>query len=95
MVPLLLFAAAAPLVPLSRLGLLQYLTPSIQFVIGVTVRHEPLPATRLVGFALVWLSLVLFAVRRGPKAPLPLDPAGAEPAIADQALGRRLSRVSE
>ena len=68
MVPLLLFAAAAPLVPLSQLGLLQYLTPTIQFIIGVTVRHEPLPAVRLVGFALVWVALVLFAIRPSPQA---------------------------
>jgi chloramphenicol-sensitive protein RarD len=61
-VPLLLFAAAAPRVPLSRLGLMQYLTPSIQFVIGVTVRHEPLPTVRLVGFILVWVALAIFTV---------------------------------
>jgi chloramphenicol-sensitive protein RarD len=67
MVPLLLFAAAAPLVPLSRLGLLQYLTPTIQFLIGVTVRHEPLPPSRLLGFGLVWLALVLFAIRPSPQ----------------------------
>jgi chloramphenicol-sensitive protein RarD len=61
-IPLLLFAAAAPRVALSRLGLMQYLTPTIQFVIGVTVRHEPLPAMRLVGFCLVWLALGIFTV---------------------------------
>jgi chloramphenicol-sensitive protein RarD len=89
MVPLLLFAAAAPLVPLSRLGLMQYLTPTIQFAIGVTVRHEPLPATRLAGFILVWVALVLFAVRRGPSK-LPLDAAPL-----DQDFGVRLSSVTE
>ncbi|HEX3900027.1 MAG TPA: EamA family transporter RarD [Mycobacteriales bacterium] len=89
MVPLLLFAAAAPLVPLSRLGLMQYLTPTIQFVIGVTVRHEPLPATRLAGFVLVWLALVMFAIRRGPSK-LPLDAAPV-----DQDFGVRLSSVTE
>jgi chloramphenicol-sensitive protein RarD len=89
MVPLLLFAAAAPLVPLSRLGLMQYLTPTIQFVIGVTVRHEPLPATRLAGFVLVWLALVLFAVGRGSSR-LPLDAAPV-----DQDFGVRLSSVRE
>jgi chloramphenicol-sensitive protein RarD len=59
-VPLLLFAAAASRVPLSRMGLLQYLTPTIQFLIGVLVRHEPLPAVRLVGFLLVWVALAIF-----------------------------------
>ncbi|HVV77819.1 MAG TPA: EamA family transporter RarD [Mycobacteriales bacterium] len=59
-IPLLLFAGAAPRIALSRLGLMQYLTPTIQFIIGVTVRHEPLPAVRLVGFCLVWLALGVF-----------------------------------
>jgi chloramphenicol-sensitive protein RarD len=61
-IPLLLFAAAAPRVPLSRLGLMQYLTPTIQFLIGVTVRHEPLGAVRLIGFVLVWIALADFTV---------------------------------
>jgi chloramphenicol-sensitive protein RarD len=60
-IPLLAFAGAAPRVPLSRLGLMQYLTPTMQFLIGVTLRHEPLPATRLAGFVLVWLALALFS----------------------------------
>ena len=59
-VPLLLFAGAANRIPLASLGILQYLTPSLQFAIGVLVEHEPMPAARLVGFALVWLALVVF-----------------------------------
>ncbi len=59
-IPLLLFAGAAPRIALSRLGLMQYMTPTIQFLIGITVRHEPLPAVRLVGFCLVWLALGVF-----------------------------------
>ncbi len=58
-VPLLCFGAAATRVPLTTLGLLQYLTPVMQFLLGVFVRHEPLPAGRLAGFALVWLALVV------------------------------------
>jgi chloramphenicol-sensitive protein RarD len=58
--PLLFFAAASSRVALSRMGLMQYLTPSIQFLIGVLVRHEPLGAIRLVGFALVWVALAIF-----------------------------------
>jgi chloramphenicol-sensitive protein RarD len=61
-VPLMLFAAASSRVPLSRMGLMQYLTPSIQFVIGVAVRHEALPAWRLVGFLVVWLALAVFTI---------------------------------
>jgi chloramphenicol-sensitive protein RarD len=60
--PLLAFAGAAARVPLSRLGLLQYLTPTIQFLLGVLLRHEPLPLGRLLGFILVWVALVLFTV---------------------------------
>jgi chloramphenicol-sensitive protein RarD len=58
--PLLAFAAASSRVPLSRMGLLQYLTPCIQFMIGILVRHEPLGPVRLVGFLLVWVALAIF-----------------------------------
>lgn len=60
--PLLAFAGAAAAVPLSRLGLMQYLTPTMQFLIGVLVRHEPFGAGRLAGFLLVWLALAMFTV---------------------------------
>lgn len=60
--PLLAFAAASSRVPLSRMGLMQYLTPCIQFLIGVLVRHEPLGPVRLVGFLLVWIALAVFTV---------------------------------
>lgn len=59
-IPLLLFAAGAPRVPLSTMGLLQYLAPAIQFALGLAVFDEPLPPGRLVGFALVWLALAIF-----------------------------------
>jgi chloramphenicol-sensitive protein RarD len=49
-------------VPLNRLGLLQYMTPTIQFLIGVLLRHEPVSPGRLVGFVIVWLALALFTV---------------------------------
>lgn len=58
-VPLLLFATAAGRIPLSLLGLLQYLTPTMQLVCGVLVFHESLPAERLAGFVLVWVALVI------------------------------------
>lgn len=60
--PLLAFAGAAATVPLSRLGLMQYLTPTMQFLLGVFVRHEPLGPGRLAGFALVWVALAMFTV---------------------------------
>jgi chloramphenicol-sensitive protein RarD len=61
-VPLLLFAAATSRIPLSTVGLLQYLTPSMQLAIGVFVYDEPMPVLRLVGFAVVWLALAVFTV---------------------------------
>ena len=59
-VPLLLFGAAATRVPLSTLGVLHYLSPTIQFVLGVTVFDEPLPVVKLLGFVLVWFALAVF-----------------------------------
>ena len=59
-VPLLAFGAAASRVTLTTLGLLQYLAPTIQFVLGVTLFGEPLPLAKLVGFLLVWSGLALF-----------------------------------
>ena len=77
-IPLLLFGAAASRVPLSTLGLLQYLAPTMQFVLGVTLFDEPLPLVKLLGFVLVWIALVLFTsdlVRRSRQlrraVPLP------------------------
>ncbi len=61
-IPLLLFGAAAIRLPLVALGILQYLTPVIQFTLGVTVFGEHMPAVRWFGFCLVWLALVVFTV---------------------------------
>lgn len=57
-IPLLCFAEAARKVPLTILGLLFYVNPALQFVIGVYVRHEPLPPAEFAGFALIWVALV-------------------------------------
>jgi chloramphenicol-sensitive protein RarD len=59
-VPLLLFAAAARRIPLSTVGLLQYITPLMQLAIGVFVYDEPMPPARLAGFAIVWVALAVF-----------------------------------
>jgi chloramphenicol-sensitive protein RarD len=59
-IPLLLFAGAANRIPLSGLGLLQYLTPTLQLGCGVLVYHEPMPPAQLAGFALVWAALAVF-----------------------------------
>jgi len=58
-VPLALFGAAARRIPLSLLGLLQYLTPTLQLVCGVAILGEPLPPERLAGFVLVWVALAV------------------------------------
>jgi chloramphenicol-sensitive protein RarD len=82
-VPLLLFAAAARRIPLSTIGLLQYLTPLMQLSLGVFVYGEPMPPARLAGFAIVWLALAVFTVdmlrhaRTGNRrAPVVTVPAG-------------------
>ena len=59
-VPLICFGGAATRVSMVTLGLLQYLAPTLQFVLGVTYFHEDMPAGRWVGFALVWIALMLF-----------------------------------
>jgi chloramphenicol-sensitive protein RarD len=60
-IPLLLFAAGARKIPLSALGLLQYISPTIQFLLGVWLFHEAFSAERLVGFLLIWSALALYA----------------------------------
>lgn len=68
--PLLLFASAVRRIPLWAIGVLQYLSPTISFLLGVFVLGEPFSRTQLVGFSIVWTALVLFAVdglRRRPQ----------------------------
>jgi chloramphenicol-sensitive protein RarD len=59
-VPLLCFTSAAIRVPLTTLGLLQYIAPVLQFLVGVFVVHEVMPPSRWAGFAIVWLALSVF-----------------------------------
>jgi chloramphenicol-sensitive protein RarD len=60
-IPLLLFAAGARQIPLSLLGLLQYIGPSLQLLLGVWLYHEPFGGARLAGFALIWAALILYS----------------------------------
>jgi len=82
-VPLLLFAAAVRTVPLSVIGILQYIGPTLQFLLGVFVYGEPFSRTQLVGFSIVWTALAVYAgdsLRARRAAPAPDDtrnPAGA------------------
>lgn len=59
-IPLLMFAAATQRIPLSLIGVLQYITPSLQFVLGVIIYHEPFSHRQLIGFSLIWLALIIF-----------------------------------
>jgi chloramphenicol-sensitive protein RarD len=56
-IPLLMFNAAATRLPLTTTGLLQYITPSIMFLVGIIVFHEPLPISKVVGFIFIWAAL--------------------------------------
>jgi chloramphenicol-sensitive protein RarD len=60
--PLLLFAAAARRLPLVYIGLAQYLAPALQFVVGVVILHEDMPIERWIGFALIWVALMVLTV---------------------------------
>jgi chloramphenicol-sensitive protein RarD len=61
-IPLLLFAGAVTRIPLSLVGILQYITPTMQFLVGWLLLGEDMPAGRWVGFVLVWTALVVFSV---------------------------------
>lgn len=61
-IPLLLFSSAARSIPLSTIGLLQYITPTTQFLLGVFAYGEPFTHDRLIGFSIIWAALVMFSV---------------------------------
>ena len=60
-IPLLLFNGSTNILPYSTIGLLQYITPTIQFSIGVWVNNEAMPTARWVGFIFIWLALITLA----------------------------------
>lgn len=75
-IPLLLFASAAKEIPLAIIGLLQYIAPTLQFLIGVFVYKEPFDRSLLIGFSIVWIALIIFWVEnflahRTPVEPIP------------------------
>lgn len=79
-IPLILFGAAASRVKLSTIGFIQYLTPILQFSVGYFILEEPMPPVRWIGFALVWLSLVVLTTdalrRRKPDLPIAVQGLG-------------------
>lgn len=76
-IPLLMFGYAARSIPLSMLGFIQYIAPTLQFLLGVFAYNEPFPMTRLLGFSMIWLALLLYSIEgvrfnRRPKTDLSL-----------------------
>lgn len=85
-VPLLFFAAAAIRLPLSMLGLTQYIAPILQLAVGVAILHEPMTSSRWVGFALIWVALAVLSAdvllnSRSSRAP---ELPGATSRIANE-----------
>ena len=70
-VPLVLFAVAARRLPMTTLGLLQYLSPTIQFLLGIWLFREPFSSARLVGFVLIWVALALYSLDGWRRRSLP------------------------
>ena len=73
-IPLLMFASAAKQIPLTMIGILQYIAPTIQFLIGVFIYKEAFDQTRLIGFSIVWLALIIFWVENYLANRIPLQP---------------------
>jgi chloramphenicol-sensitive protein RarD len=73
-IPLLMFASAARQIPLTMIGVLQYIAPTLQFIIGVFLYHEPFDQSRLIGFSLVWLALIIFWVENYLANRMPVQP---------------------
>jgi chloramphenicol-sensitive protein RarD len=61
-IPLMMFNSSATRVPLTVIGMLQYIAPILQFLIGLVIQHEAMPASRWIGFLLVWAALVILSV---------------------------------
>jgi chloramphenicol-sensitive protein RarD len=61
-IPLLLFNGSTNRLPFTTIGLLQYITPTLQFSVGVWIRHEDMPTARWVGFLIIWVALTTLAI---------------------------------
>jgi len=73
-IPLLMFASAAKEIPLTVVGLLQYIAPTLQFLIGVFIYKEPFDHSHLIGFGIVWVALVIFWVENYLAHRVPVEP---------------------
>jgi len=83
--PLLLFAAAARRVTLITLGILQYIAPTLQFLIGVFVYDEPFTHVQLIGFSIIWLALIIYTGDAIVRQRHRKRPAQAQPVQGDAA----------
>ncbi|WP_443066809.1 EamA family transporter RarD [Streptomyces sp. NBC_01255] len=95
-VPLVCFGAAAIRVPLSTLGLLQYLAPTFQFLLGILYFHEAMPPERWAGFSLVWLALTLLtwdALRTARRSRAAMATASAEAVASVEAASAKAASV--
>jgi chloramphenicol-sensitive protein RarD len=73
-IPLLMFASAAQRIPLTMLGVLQYIAPTIQFALGVFLYKEPFDQAHLIGFSIVWVALAIFWVENYIAHRMPVEP---------------------
>jgi chloramphenicol-sensitive protein RarD len=73
-IPLLMFASAARQIPLTVIGLLQYIAPTMQFLIGVFLYKEPFDRAHLIGFGIVWTALLIFWVENFIANRVPVEP---------------------
>jgi chloramphenicol-sensitive protein RarD len=73
-IPLLMFASAAKQIPLTVVGLLQYIAPTLQFLIGVFLYKEPFDRSHLIGFGIVWVALIVFWVENFLSHRVPVEP---------------------
>ena len=73
-IPMLMFASAAQRIPLTMIGVLQYIAPTIQFALGVFLYKEPFDHAHLVGFSIVWVALIIFWVENYIAQRMPVEP---------------------
>jgi len=73
-IPLLMFASAAKQIPLTMVGILQYIAPTLQFFIGVFIYKEPFDQSHLIGFGIVWVALIVFWVENFIAHKMPVEP---------------------
>jgi chloramphenicol-sensitive protein RarD len=73
-IPLLMFASAAKQIPLTMVGILQYIAPTLQFLIGVFIYKEPFDQAHLIGFGIVWVALIVFWIENFTAGRVSVEP---------------------